>query len=605
MFTASGTWAALRSRAAVAPALAVAITMYGGLLRLDALVAKYGAVDHPAWARIVTQDVAPLVPAIRPPHVAWAREPRPYAGGDPINYLKYAREMTSFYQPHVREPVFLTLTRAALWAVDDQDVGLSFASAAGSTLAIFATYLVGAALLSPLVGLLGALLVAIEFQMVTWAPDGWRDDTFTATVLFAVWALLRLRARPSFGNALLAGALCGISCLTRITALAFIVPGLAWIIVERMASSRLERAKAVGMASLILAIVVGPYLINCAVATGDPFIAINYHTIYYRYAEHRPVAQPISVVEYLRSKVADQGPVATLDTALNGLLIQPFITKWYGFQAWSPGLGGIARALALVGLAAMVFLARGRLLLVTLLGSLVPYMFTWNVGDGNAWRFTMPAYPFFLIAAAVAVVGTGRAMRAVAGNPALLRRATVVPLARRAAAIVILAALGTAAYLVLPWYVIREAIAHGESTSIETGERDKMFYRGGWSAPHAGNITVRVSRGERAFVRLPLPEKRAYDIVLRIDPVTATAPDRVDVLFNKRLVGRLRLSWDPQRVGSYRFRVSKDIVRAGSNEIIIIPASTVPAGSAGSQFGWLDPADPIGVRLWYVRVLPQ
>ena len=76
--------------------------------------------------------------------------------------------MTTFYQPHVREPVFLALTRAGLWALDDQDFGVSLASAVGSTLAIFATYLVGAALLSPLTGLLAALLMAVEIEMIAW-----------------------------------------------------------------------------------------------------------------------------------------------------------------------------------------------------------------------------------------------------------------------------------------------------------------------------------------------------------------------------------------------------------------------------------------------------
>ena len=145
--------------------------------------------------------------------------------------------MTTFYQPHVREPVFLAMTHAGLWALDDQDYGVSLASAVGSTLAIFATYLVGSALLSPLTGVLAALLTATELEMVTWGVDGWRDDTFTATILFSVWALLRLRARPSLGNALLAGVLCGVSCLTRITAITFIVPALAWLVVERAAVS--------------------------------------------------------------------------------------------------------------------------------------------------------------------------------------------------------------------------------------------------------------------------------------------------------------------------------------------------------------------------------
>ncbi len=595
--------AALTSRAAAWHALAVAITLYGALLRLDSFVGKYGPLDAPGWARIATRNVAPLVAAIRPSSVHWTRELEPYVGGDPITYIQYGREMTTFYQPHVREPVFLAMTHAGLWALDDQDYGVSLASAVGSTLAIFATYLVGAALLSPLTGVLAALLTATELEMVTWGVDGWRDDTFTATILFSVWALLRLRARPSFGNALLAGALCGVSCLTRITAVTFIVPALLWLVLERAAVSRLERLKKVAMAAAILAAVVAPYLISCTIASGDPLLAINYHTGYYRFAENRPIDKPMSAAEYLRGKFADR-PIRTLDTGLNGLFVQPFVTKWHGFNEWMSGFGDVVRAIAVMGLAALPFFAAGRLVLVALLGSLLPYIFTWNVGGGGAWRFTMHAYPFFFVAVAVALVGTGRAIRAVARNPALLRRATIVPFAQRVAVVAAVALLGTAWYIGLPWYVTREAIAHGESTSIETGERDRVFYRSGWSAPHFESITVRVSRTDRPVVRLPLPERRAYDIVLRLDPVTPTSPEQVDVLFNRHLVGRLRLTWNPERVGSYRLRVREDIVNAGSNELIIIPASATPAGSAGPRFAWLDPAERIGVRLWYVRVLP-
>jgi 4-amino-4-deoxy-L-arabinose transferase-like glycosyltransferase len=118
--------------------------------------------------------------------------------------------MTSFYQPHVREPVFLALTRFGLWAVDGQDVGVSVASMIGSVAAIFATFLLGAAVASPIVGFLAAAVMAIEMEAVTWAVDGWRDDTFTAMFLFAAWALVRLLQRPSFANAVLAGLVCGL-----------------------------------------------------------------------------------------------------------------------------------------------------------------------------------------------------------------------------------------------------------------------------------------------------------------------------------------------------------------------------------------------------------
>ncbi|CAN5661161.1 hypothetical protein BH18ACI5_BH18ACI5_00730 [soil metagenome] len=49
----------MASGATIASALALLITVYGGLLRLDAFTGKNGTFDHPAWARIVTQDLAP------------------------------------------------------------------------------------------------------------------------------------------------------------------------------------------------------------------------------------------------------------------------------------------------------------------------------------------------------------------------------------------------------------------------------------------------------------------------------------------------------------------------------------------------------------------
>ena len=40
-------------------------------------------------------------------------------------------------------------------------------------------------------------------------------------------------------------------------------------------------------------------------------------------------------------------------------------------------------------------------------------------------------------------------------------------------------------------------------------------------------------------------------------PGHADVPENVDVLFNRHLVGRLRLSWNPERVGSYRLRAAR------------------------------------------------
>lgn len=590
-------------RPATSLALACAITLYAGLLRLDAFVDRYGALDHPTWARLVTHTIAPLAKPLRPAAMRWHPEPRPYVGGDPINYLAFAREMTTFYQAHVREPVFLAMTRGGLWALDGQDAGVSLASAVGSMLAVFATYLLGAAVISRIAGLLGATLMAIEFEIVSWAPDGWRDDTFTAMVLFVAWAMVRFRAAPTFGNAVLAGGLIGLACLTRITAFTFVIPGLVWLVIDGPVSLLKERLQRVAPAVVIGAAIVAPYLISCAIGAGDALLAINYHTSFYRFAEGHSIAEPMSASQYIRGKFAAH-PVGMLDTGLNGLFVQPFVTKWRGFDYWMSGAGRVLPWLALAGLATWPFTPAGRLALVVLLSSLLPYVFTWDLRGGSEWRFTMHAYAFYLVAAATAMVGGVRVVRAILRDRRMPGRSTVISVGLRVGAVAGVAILGVVTYFVLPWYVKREAIARNESTSVETGERDRVFYRSGWSPPHAEGVTVRVSLIDRPVLRIPLPVKRDYDLVLRIDPVAPGIQQRVSVLFNRHMLGDLHLGWNPERVGMYRMRVFERMVNIGSNELLIIPDQLVPASTAGPRFAWINPAERLGVRLWYVRVLP-
>ena len=216
-------------------------------------------------------------------------------------------------------------------------------------LAIFATYLVGAALISPLGGLAAAFILAIDYQMITWSVDGWRDDTFTALVLVSAWAFLRLRAHPSFGNALLAGFAGGAACLTRITALSFILPALLWLVLDGARPLWRERARHAATTLLILAMLVAPYLVSCAIGMGDPLVAINYHTVYYRAAEGLAAPEPMSAREYIGSRFA-RHPVATLDIGATGLFVQPFITKWTGLDVWLKALRPALWWLALAGL---------------------------------------------------------------------------------------------------------------------------------------------------------------------------------------------------------------------------------------------------------------
>jgi 4-amino-4-deoxy-L-arabinose transferase-like glycosyltransferase len=592
-----------RVSTAVPLILAVVVTAYGGLLRLDALVQRYGTVDRPRWAHVLTHQVAPLAAFVRPSAYHWSAD-TPYVGGDPINYLKYAREMRSFYQAHVREPMFLALTRSFLWLLSDQDVAVSFASMTGSVLTIFAAYLLGAAVLSRAAGLVLSLVLAVEYQLISWSVEGWRDDLFMALVVVSAWAFVRCRRDPSFRHAGLLGLTTAAACLTRITALSFVLPGLVWLVFDGDASARRGRAKAAAVSALVLAAVVSPYLISCARATGDPFYAIDYHTGFYRYGEGLPSEQPMSAAAYLSSKIAGR-PLAALDTAVTGLFVQPFVIKWTGLEAWVHGIGSALSWLAIVGLLLWPFSADGRMLLVILFGSLLPYAFTWNVIGGGEWRFTMHVYPFYLLAALCTVEWAWRGATTWRREPRRVRALVTASAARRVLAGAAIVAIACAIYAVLPWFVVRETIATGNDVSIETGARDWTFFGSGWSAPYADGPTFRVSQAEQSVVRIPFPTRRAYQIVLRLDPVAFDRQHRATVLLNRQLLAVLHLTWNPERVGSYPLQLPPERVRAGSNELTIVPDTLVPAGTAGSRFAARDPHDLLGVRLWYVRVLRE
>ncbi len=166
--------------------------------------------------------------------------------------------MRSFYQAHVREPIFLALTRTYLWALADQDVAVSFASMTGSIVTIIAAYLLGTAMLSRMAGVALSFIVAIEYELISWSVDGWRDDVFMATVTFSAWAFVRCQRDPSRKNAVFLGVATAAACLTRITALSFAVPGFAWLMVDRDSQNRVQRARMTTAAALLCAIIVAP-----------------------------------------------------------------------------------------------------------------------------------------------------------------------------------------------------------------------------------------------------------------------------------------------------------------------------------------------------------
>jgi hypothetical protein len=395
----------------LAPAAATVIVIVAAALRFETICVMYGPFERPAWLFELEAHTRGRIAALRPVNLHIGAVEQPYAGGDPINYLRFAREMTSFYAAHVREPVFVASTKVWLMLAEDQNVAVSLASAMFSTLAVWATYLLGSYAYSRWAGLAAAFAMAIERDVIGWAAEGWRDDAMMFVFVMSCYAFLRCVRTPTVANAIFAGVVAGIACLTRITALSFLLPAilyLVWLgIISVIVSRRTQKAqsrshfRAAAIALAVMIAIVAPYMINCAIVFGDPFYAINYHTTFYRARANQAFDQPMTVGAYLGSQLG-RDPLGVFWLFVQGVTTVPFTSKWIGFEYWLTHLGRVLSWLSIAGLLMFLFDRAGRFLLLMLVLSVVPYAFTWQIAGGGEWRFTMLAYPIYLVAAAVA-----------------------------------------------------------------------------------------------------------------------------------------------------------------------------------------------------------
>jgi hypothetical protein len=571
--------------------LLVVVVAYGGALRFDAISQKYDPVTAPRWLqRLEVSRSGPSL--LRPAQLRWGAYPRvAHKDGppsqyrsDPYTYLQYAREMRSFYAAHRREPLFPFATKLSLWLLHDSDSAVSFASASFSVLAIVLTFALGAEVFSFWVGVGAALLWAIEADAIHFGTDGWRDDAFTCAVLLSALLMVRYARQPSMQRAVMLGAAAGFACLVRITALSFLVPAFGWLLVSAGRSWR-SRVKTLGTSAAVMLLAVGPFLVNCWRAFGDPLYSINVHANVYR-ATAGEAAGDASAQRYIGEHLRDQ-PIETIDTFVLGLTHYPFANKWNGFEPWGQRLPSLLAAAALSGLFLWVALPEGRLLLFVLAASLAPYALTWRLIFD--WRFTEHAYPFFLVAASSTpwfLIQAITRRRRLFEDRMRARAALIAWMVTAAAS----AAIAFVFTRVTPVLMFREAVAAGRPATIMAGDRDTAFFGNEWPrVVQGGAIATRVAAGTRATIVLPLPAAADYDALIRVDP--AQAPLRqgmvaapIQLLLNGRLIGTCDSGSTPDRIGICRVVLPADAARTGANRLTVATS------------------EPSGFRVWYVRV---
>src|SRR5258706_625384 len=363
--------------------------------------------------------------------------------------------MRSFNAAHRREPLFPFATKVWLWVLGNQDVAVSFASAAFSVAAIALTYLLGTAVFSYGVGLAAALLFAIEYDVISWSVEGWRDDAFTCLLLAFALALVRFTQAPGRGRAALLGLAAGAMCLTRITALSIVLPAFAAAAVWPRRPWR-EASLQIGAAIAVAALVSGPFFINSWRTFGDPFHSINTHVDAYRTGESGET-ESATVTDYAARQFRAH-PMVTIDTFVLGMTQYPFTSKWSGFDPWLPLAGTVLAIATLLGLLLWTAHPTGRLLLLLVAASLAPFALTWRVA--GYFRFTLHVYPFFLIAACAIPWFLARRER-VLGAPRTLAGAAA------AAAVAWMLMMR-----VMPVAMFEEALASGQPATIMAGGRD-------------------------------------------------------------------------------------------------------------------------------------
>lgn len=549
-------------------AIPTLIVLYAALLRFEALTIKHGIVESPALIRTLQQHSTPLK-YLHPDTLQWKPGSNPYEKGDPINYLRMARAMKGFYAAQFREPFYVWIVKQFLGIFDQKDIAVSFASAFFSVMAVVATFILAQYAFSFWVGVIAALSMTIDQELISIGVDGWRDDTFMFLVLMFCYAMLRLFRKASFGNALFAAIVAGLVCLTRMTSFSFIVPGYIYVLLAGKEPSIKTRFKFVALSVVMFVIVIAPFLINCAIVYGDPLFSVNDNTKFYRSRENIPEAEkPMTVANYLTGRLL-QRPFKFIDTGFEGLTRYPFLNKWKGFIYISPLLSKFLAACALIGTILLLFSSHGRLILLLLLSSLIPYAFTYEIAGGNEWRFTMHAYPFYLISGALfltVIIGALLAQNTwrLFSDHAFSKRALLTT----SCILLFLLAAGWFLFNQSNFLRKEEAIKADESILIQSGNRDSRFFTSGWYMPVQSNgEELRITKGAEAELSVPLKRAKEYNLILRANPVfeKPLKPALISVTVNSHPVGKFEAK-EPINT-AYVFRLPPNLINDGINKI--------------------------------------
>ena len=226
-----------------------------------------------------------------------------------------------------------------------------------------------------------------------------------------------------------------------------------------------------------------------------------------------------------------------------------------------------------------------------------------DVPGGSEWRFTLHAYPFYLVAAARFLTGLRVLTRPMRLGRSLWNwRRTVVPAVVGG---VLVAVAGWWLAIGLRYLRFREDVRTGEAARFEAGPRDRMFVGNGWYAPTLlGNVRVRFSHGRQSILDLPLTADGAMcgPCASTRSISTARRPNGARLLNARRW--RTCASRDDSRIGTYTVALPAAMVREGENRLELQAADSTRAASVGGGAQEVRGDRDVAFLFWYLRVEP-
>jgi len=555
--------------------LLVLVLLYAAALRFDAVIGHWGMVPGSVAAEAIQTRFVGLIRHIRPEALDWRRFSYT-TGGDPYAYLQEARERTNFYAAHLREPLFVFSVRFILHVLGQADIAGAVTSGLFSWLTVVAIYLIGSATFNVWVGLGAAAALSIERDVIGLGAMGYRDDAFAFFVVLTAYGSLMVLERPSRTRWAWWGVIASAACLTRLTALSFVLPAGAYLMLPEGRVPR-DRSAAVGLGLLVL--LTAPFLINCYVTFGAMFYPVTGLRSAWNW-EGGP-ASPTGMTRYLFGRLADR-PFAFLDALATGA-ISMFSDRWHGFDGWPLFTAhSWLSALALVGLLRFPWSTRGRLLLLILVSSSLPVLFIRDMPDGNQYRYGLHVYPFLLVASFAAVDRCLRTSTMILHIAKSRAWSNLTRLAGQALITTAVAVLIAVAVSVLPYARMLEDLHLDGQTIVVAGPRDALFFRRGWYAPvTVGNVTARASHGRVATLWIPMLADQDATMTIRMDPVLPAnrPPPHLEAGLNGAPVAAWTLSPIPDRMGTYVAELPHRRARGGLNRLELTASSAVRVDS--------------------------